>query len=337
MRRDAGNEPLGRGGVGIAQRWKCRVFPTVPRDGSDQPPIVTAVAIQPGGTWIAVAGDNHVLSLLDRGRGEYVSHFPRHHDWIRTIRFSPDGRWLVTGGNDGRLLLWTMDRPGEVRSLGEQAEAIAAAAFSPDGTQIACVGFNAVLRLFGPGDRPQRQLECPSADMNCVAFDADGKRLAAAGRCGTIRVWEIPTGRPIHEITTLKRRVRSLEFTTGGSLVAAGDDGAVAILDPQRPNDPRTLPRTGGKLYAARMIDASLLATGGSDDLIHLWDLNANERIDSLAGHTGTVSCLDAAGGILVSGSFDTQVRIWESQQEVAAPANPERLGSRWQPPDATR
>ena len=55
-----------------------------------------------------------------------------------------------------------------------------------------------------------------------------------------------------------------------------------------------------------------MVATAGSDNLIHLWDLTARRDLGQLPGHTGSVSALAYRDGVLVSGGFDTFVRIWQ-------------------------
>jgi WD40 repeat protein len=60
-------------------------------------------------------------------------------------------------------------------------------------------------------------------------------------------------------------------------------------------------------------VDNQTLATGGSDNRIHIWDLNSRVVIKTLVGHTGSVAALacDGTGATLVSGSYDTTVRVW--------------------------
>jgi WD40 repeat protein len=55
------------------------------------------------------------------------------------------------------------------------------------------------------------------------------------------------------------------------------------------------------------------LAAGGSDDLIRVWDLATRSEQLRLVGHTGSVSALawDSQAEVLISGSFDTTVRLW--------------------------
>ena len=65
------------------------------------------------------------------------------------------------------------------------------------------------------------------------------------------------------------------------------------------------------KVLALAAYAPGRLATAGSDNQIRLWDLAAQRETARLSGHTGSVAALDSSGEILVSGSFDTTVRIW--------------------------
>jgi WD40 repeat protein len=65
------------------------------------------------------------------------------------------------------------------------------------------------------------------------------------------------------------------------------------------------------------------LAAGGSDNLIRLWDLSTGQEVGQLAGHQGSVMSLDSNGQILVSGSYDTVVRIWTIKDRVASAPRP--------------
>ena len=72
------------------------------------------------------------------------------------------------------------------------------------------------------------------------------------------------------------------------------------------------------------------LATAGSDNQIHLWDVATKEEIGSLRGHTGSVAALECRDKVLVSAGYDTTVRIWDVGDQVAGgkTENPGRVGA---------
>jgi WD40 repeat protein len=72
------------------------------------------------------------------------------------------------------------------------------------------------------------------------------------------------------------------------------------------------------------------LATAGSDNLVHIWDLNTRTKIAELAGHTGTVAVLACHQDLLVSAGFDTTVRTWKLRPGYPAGNGngPNRIGS---------
>ena len=65
------------------------------------------------------------------------------------------------------------------------------------------------------------------------------------------------------------------------------------------------------------------LATGGSDNVIRVWDIQSRTVIKELKGHTGSVAALacNRAGTTLVSGSYDTTLRIWDLNSPDVPPA----------------
>ena len=55
----------------------------------------------------------------------------------------------------------------------------------------------------------------------------------------------------------------------------------------------------------------NLLALGLVDGQIHIWDLKSQTLIRKLISHISSVSCLCFSGDLLISGSDDATVRIW--------------------------
>jgi WD40 repeat protein len=78
-------------------------------------------------------------------------------------------------------------------------------------------------------------------------------------------------------------------------------------------------------VYALVFLNNGQLATGGTDNRITIWDLYSERASSQLVGHTGTVAALacDATGTVLVSGSYDTTLRIWNlASKPISATAS---------------
>jgi WD40 repeat protein len=157
-------------------------------------------------------------------------------------------------------------------------------------------------------------MDGPCVDIRTVAFSHNGGLMAAAGRNGKVRVWSVSDGHVQQEISTEGRRIRTLAFSPDSSRIAvAGDGQTVDIFDAATGESIMKLPARPAKVYSLVFLDSQHLATGGSDNRVAVWDLDSKEAAAELVGHTGTVAALacDATGKVLVSGSYDTTLRIW--------------------------
>ena len=295
--------------------WKCDVIQTVPHSKHGRAPVVTGVSLQPFGQQMAVVGDDHYICVYDFARREFVKHIGHHSDWVRAAKFCGNGQILATAGNDRKLYLWqSSDWNARPLSI-EHSDAIIAIEFSADSRQLATVGFESVLRIYDvESGLPLKEFVCDCPDNHAISFSNDGQWVAAGGRSGVIHVWDTRSGNLVSEFKAHRKRIRSLQFTPNNRMISAGDDQIVLISNPLNQNQQRAFPRHRAKLYDVELIDHQYLVTAGSDNLIHIWKMQDATEIGVLKGHTGTVSCLDAQQGKLISGSYDTQVRVWHME-----------------------
>ncbi len=298
--------------------WACEAIQTPPASLKRRSPVVTGVCLSTDESYIAVVGDDHLVSIYDLGSRRFRDSLEAHRDWVRTACFSPDNSILATAGNDRMLFCWNPLNWEQPLLLAQQPTAIFGMAFAPGGEWLATVGFSSTLYVYDVANRQERRrLECPCEDMRAVAFSRNGQFIAAGGRCGTVRVWDVATGKVVAEYRAHRQRVRSLQYNEAGQILSCGDDQLVALTDPFQPATSLQLPQQASRLFAVTLLEERICATSGSDNRIAVWNLESRELLGTLSGHTGTVSCLATGNRLLVSGSYDTQIRIWQRAAKV--------------------
>ncbi|MBX3411677.1 MAG: WD40 repeat domain-containing protein [Pirellulales bacterium] len=281
----------------------------------DKVPVVNAVALSPDGATLATAGDDHLIRLWNAADGTLKQTLRGHSDWVQRVAFSPGGDLLASAGNDRRIHLWNAETGQLIKTLSRHPAAIYSLTFSPDGTKLATAGFEKVVRLYDV-DRGLvlHELTCSCADNRSLVFSPDGEQLLVGGRGGCISFWTLTDGSLDRSLTLQTQRIRGLAFSPDATRIAVAGEGIeIDILDAATGEKVLTLPGRPGKTLAMAFCGNDTLATAGSDDQIHLWDLTSGQESARGMGHTGSVAALscDAVGGRLVSGSFDTTICVW--------------------------
>jgi hypothetical protein len=115
-----------------------------------------------------------------------------------------------------------------------------------------------------------------------MALSADGKTLAGGIMDGTVKLWDLATG----------REVRSFK----GHASVTGTHNAAGMAPVAFSRDDKTL------------------ASGGYDESVKLWDVESGRELHTLKGHSGNVTSLvfSGDGKILISGSGDATLKLWE-------------------------
>jgi len=74
------------------------------------------------------------------------------------------------------------------------------------------------------------ELEFPAGLLDCLAFSADGKTVAAAGRTGVIYVWDVGTAKMRDVLRGHRDWVTSLDFSPDGARLISGSRDATALI-----------------------------------------------------------------------------------------------------------
>lgn len=310
----AGAPPLvSAGHDGGLQRWHPDGRPEGAHIAAHTAPAV-GVAVSPDGALIASAGTDDRVRLWDRA-GARVAELPaRAADRLPGLAVSPDAGLVAALDERGQLRIWT--RTAQARGVPIQAadRGRSALAFAPRGDRVAAACSVAGVCVW---DVDGRALAGPLAGLRseatALAFAPDGAILAAGTRYSALQLWPVPGGAPDWLPDGARGLVTGIAFSPDGTLLAAASE-VLRIWTRDRTRRSDAVELHGGQALAIAVSpDSQLLATGGVDAQVRLWNRDAAAQGAPLVGHSGPVAALTFAGpGTLLSGGADGSVRVWD-------------------------
>ncbi len=212
------------------------------------------------------------------------------------IAYSPDGNRLAVATAIG---IWIYDvRTGkekEVDLFTGHIGNVHALAFSPDGNMIATASEDKTVRLWDTHlGTHSTVFEGHTREVTSVVFSPDGNMIATVSMDNTVRLWDTQTG-------------EQKKMLTGGSDFTVSTGGP-----PEYRTSVESSPRVVSIAFSP---DGNILATGGEDKTVRLWDPKEGIQKNTLIGHTDTVLALTFSpdGNTIATGSKDNTVRLWDT------------------------
>jgi mono/diheme cytochrome c family protein/DNA-binding beta-propeller fold protein YncE len=171
------------------------------------PPVVTSVAFDPTGEYLAVAGFHEVL-LYSAKDYRLVSRLIGLAERINAVAFSPDGRRLAAaGGSPGRfgeVQVWDHAKPRLLVSAPFTFDTLYGASWSPDGKVLAFGCADNTVRAIDPTTGKQVLFMGTHSDWVLgTVFSQDGQHLASVGRDMSLKLTEVPTQRFVDNVTSI--------------------------------------------------------------------------------------------------------------------------------------
>jgi WD40 repeat protein len=204
---------------------------------------------------------------------------------VNGIAFSPDGKRLATCGSDGSLKFWNIETgtPRLVYSITAHKGAAHAVAISPDGELIATAGADKTAKLWKPvaGKPPVHTLSGHEGPVLAVAFSANGKQVASASgapkKGGSVRVWDVETGKEDFNLGKLDDIVTTLSF---------------------HPKLPR-------------------LALGGADKKVRVWNTETKKQLYTEDHVSPIVRVQFTGDGVRLGTACPEEVKYWKASPKI--------------------
>ncbi len=198
-----------------------------------------------------------------------------HAGPVKTVAFTGDGQWLVSAGDDGTVKIWNTATRALVRTVTLNTGA-------------------------------------------ATVVHAEGRRAVSGYKDGSVSVWNLDAG---EKITAFKRddaAITAVAFMgMQDRFAAAAHDGTVTLFDAaQRGSAIPVLEGHEGSADAlAYASGRELLASGGADRTVRLWNASNYNLVRTYRGHSEPVTALalTSDGRLLASASADGAVRLWST------------------------
>ncbi|MBW4559801.1 MAG: WD40 repeat domain-containing protein [Mojavia pulchra JT2-VF2] len=217
---------------------------------------------------------------------------------------------ILASGSRGETKLWDLTRGELIDTLSESpwvvsglVDEINSLAFSSDGQTLVSVGADSTIKIWHVGALDLIDiLHKHNGVVRCVAFTPDGRMLATGGDDRKILFWDL-----------MKRQVAialSLDDTAAHSMVLSRD-GQTLVTGSYRKikvwctshfagvtnlTDVQPLHSLMGHSHIVRSLamsaDGKLLVSGSRDQTIKIWQLETGELLRTLKGHTDEVCAI---------------------------------------------
>ena len=305
---------------------------------------INDVTFSPDGKLLAVATSIGVW-IYDAQTGKEISLIKvnfRSPLTIHRVAFSPDGEILATGNwvLGGNIELWDVKTSEKIVTLKENIGRVYKLEFSPDGKMLSCGSWYRKVEYHMWEVGSGREVASFTGDQHGYSafVQSSGSRLIAVAGEGKIFLWDVRAKSLRHALDNPTRFAEGLAFSPDNkTLASSGMD--VILWDTETGNQISKLEQSQGVSTLTYSPNGKLLAGGGFDGKIILWDIEqrnkqpkdrklslpsllrditnkkpSNSKNTTLEGHTLPIETFAFTDNskTLASGSKDGTVIVWD-------------------------
>jgi WD40 repeat protein len=169
------------------------------------------------------------------------------------------------------------------------------------------VAFRRPLRLTGT---LLRRIDWPDIHVFHTTISPDGRYYLGGGDAGTLRIWEVSSGRQVQELPVWF----GLFTPDGKQVLGHKGEKTVFLYDVESGKEVRTWEAPEPIASMALSRDGKQVVTGLGDKSLRVWDVATGKELRKLEGHDAPPSAAFSPDGKrIVSASNDKTVRLWDA------------------------
>lgn len=279
---------------------------------------IYAVALLPRTGMLAAGGEQRLVALHDlKAEQDKEPVTIGQPSTTLGVASSPDGLMVATAGGGPDLLVWDVPTQSLARILPGEVGNLQAVAWAKNGW-LATGSDKGAVRVYDDGGNVVTTLRL-EAQVNSVAFDAAGKRLAVGGWDRQIHVWSVSRTaghadvKPAGTLNGHSNGVSAISFSGDGrTLVSSSWDHSVRLWDMDTLKEKKPLSgmaTMAGPVFSAAFSPADpTVAAGGWRGQTWTWnsDTGAVGKQEDLHKDVVYTLLFSADGSLLASGAAGT-------------------------------
>jgi formylglycine-generating enzyme required for sulfatase activity/WD40 repeat protein/serine/threonine protein kinase len=285
---------------------------------------VYSVAFSPDAKWIVSAHGDGIVRVWDAETGQESKILKGHSAQVTSVAIDPKGKRIVSGSYDQTVKVWDAETGKEQLTFPKHTGKVNCVAYSPDGMFIVSGIENhdsqgkplpGEVKIWNAETGKEvKTLQGRTAEITCLAFSKDSKKLATASLDGTAKIWDLASGK---EILTLHANMRvSVAFSPDDQHIAvAGLEPTVTVYEIATGRPTLTLKGNATWIYCVAFSKVgNLLASGCEDGVVKIWDARTGEEIHQSKAHASQVDSVAFSPDdtCLASASWDQTAKVWD-------------------------
>jgi fatty acid desaturase len=234
---------------------------------------------------------------------------------VSAVRFLPDGTHLACASSDGviRVWDWASGQQTHLLSTPGNSTELASLAVGPGGQTL--LSGNEAGKVF-LWDLPHQSLLLQWQAHARAVHGVDVSLAATGSDDGTVKLWELPSGREVRTLTGHGSWVGRVRFSPDGTqLLSASADASLRIWDVQTGQPAELLQGHAAWVRSGVFVgDGAQVLSGGYDQSLRLWDAHTGKALRTLPADRGMVYEVTASpdGKWALSTNSDASLSLWD-------------------------